>query len=217
MANYTVIGGDGKPYGPITESELRKWIAEGRLNAQSFAKGEGDAEYRALSTFPELADVFAPAALPSGIAPVLPMGVIDTKASDRVRVPAIGLMVSAIISVLFAAWNLISIVFFAPNLQEYSAVFQQMNNPQFENLMEKMMRFAYGPVGMATDAFQIIIAILIFTGALKMLKLRSYEFAFAAALLSVIPCISPCCGWIFGLIFGIWAMAVLGKARPNFS
>jgi GYF domain 2 len=217
MANYTVIGGDGKPYGPITEVELRKWIAEGRLNGQSFAKGEGDAEFRALSIFPELADVFAPAALPPGIAPVLAGGTDSKAASDKVRVPAIGLMVSAVISALFAAWNLISILFFAPNLQQYSAIFQQMNNPQFENLMEKMMHFAYGPVGIATDAFQILIAILIFTGALKMLNLRSYEFAFSAALLSVIPCISPCCGWIFGLIFGIWAMAVLGKAKPHFS
>jgi GYF domain 2 len=46
MANYTIIGGDGKQYGPITEGEIRKWIAEGRLNAQSLAKSESDAEFR---------------------------------------------------------------------------------------------------------------------------------------------------------------------------
>jgi uncharacterized membrane protein len=54
---YTIIGGDGKEYGPISEADLRKWIAEGRLNAQSLAKAESDAEFRPLSTFPELADV----------------------------------------------------------------------------------------------------------------------------------------------------------------
>jgi hypothetical protein len=80
-----------------------------------------------------------------------------------------------------------------------------------------MMQFAYGPVGIATDAFQILIAILIFTGSLKMMNLRSYEFAFSAALLSIIPCISPCCGWILGLIFGIWSLTVLGKAKSHFS
>jgi uncharacterized membrane protein len=65
MANYTIIGGDGKQYGPITGNELRKWISEGRLNAQSLAKADSDAEFRALATFPELADAFAPqAAMP---------------------------------------------------------------------------------------------------------------------------------------------------------
>src|SRR5271156_5546505 len=65
MANYTIIGGDGKQYGPISGDDLRKWISEGRLNAQSLAKAESDAEFRTLSTFPELADAFAPqAAMP---------------------------------------------------------------------------------------------------------------------------------------------------------
>ena len=55
MANYFIIGGDGKEYGPVTDADVRLWIAEGRLNAQSLAKGEGDAEFRALAQFPEFA------------------------------------------------------------------------------------------------------------------------------------------------------------------
>jgi hypothetical protein len=57
---YTIIGGDGKEYGPVSGEDLCKWIAEGRLNAQSLAKAESDAEFRPLSMFPELADVFVP-------------------------------------------------------------------------------------------------------------------------------------------------------------
>jgi hypothetical protein len=52
---YKIIGGDGQEYGPVTEEDLRKWIAEGRLSAQSLAKAESDAEFRPLSTFPEFA------------------------------------------------------------------------------------------------------------------------------------------------------------------
>ena len=59
---YKIIGGDGREYGPVTEAELRKWIAEGRLSAQSLAKAESDAEFRALATFPEFADAFGTAA-----------------------------------------------------------------------------------------------------------------------------------------------------------
>jgi uncharacterized membrane protein len=70
MANYTIIGGDGKQYGPITGDDLRKWISERRLNAQSLAKADSDAEFRALSTFPELADAFAPQAAEPSAPPV---------------------------------------------------------------------------------------------------------------------------------------------------
>jgi uncharacterized membrane protein len=66
---YIIIGGDGKEYGPVSGEDLRKWIAEGRLNAQSLAKAEGDAEFRPLSAFPEFADAFAPHA-PSPSAPL---------------------------------------------------------------------------------------------------------------------------------------------------
>lgn len=58
MANYIIIGGDGKEYGPVTDVDVRQWIAEGRLASSSLAKGEGDAEFRPLEKFPELFDCF---------------------------------------------------------------------------------------------------------------------------------------------------------------
>jgi uncharacterized membrane protein len=70
MANYLIIGGDGKEYGPVTDADVRQWIGEGRLNALSQVKAEGDAEFRALAQFPEFAEVFAPAAAPATIAPI---------------------------------------------------------------------------------------------------------------------------------------------------
>ena len=63
---YTIIGGDGKEYGSVLGEDLRKWIAEGRLNAQSRVKAESDAEWRPLLAFPEFADALAaPAAAPT--------------------------------------------------------------------------------------------------------------------------------------------------------
>lgn len=61
---YKIIGGDGQEYGPVSEADLCKWIAEGRLNGQSMAKAEGEAGFRPLSTFPEFAGALgtAPAA-----------------------------------------------------------------------------------------------------------------------------------------------------------
>src|SRR5262249_3342773 len=51
-------------------------------------------------------------------------------------------------------------------------------------------------------------AIYLFIGALQMLRMRSYPFALAAAILAVIPW-SP--GWILGLPFGIWSLVVLSR------
>src|ERR1700733_312579 len=69
MANYFIIGGDGKEYGPVTEADVRLWISEGRLSGESRAKAESDAEFRALAQFPEFAAAFA-AHAPATIAPV---------------------------------------------------------------------------------------------------------------------------------------------------
>jgi hypothetical protein len=207
---YFIIGGDGKQYGPISDADMRKWIAEGRLNGQSQARAESETEFRALSSFPEFAASLGIA--PPGIAP--PLGAMPgdrQAASGKVAVPAIGLIVSASISILAAIWNLIRLPAAAAQIQQYESMFQ--DNPQMEQFIQTMGRFATGPFGYGTAILQIIIAVLILVGAIKMKALRSYEFAYAAAILSVIPCISPCCGWILGLIFGIWAMIVL--AKPN--
>ena len=220
MANYTIIGGDGKQYGPITEGELRKWIAEGRLSAQSLAKGESDADFRPLSTFTEIADAFAAPPPPPGIAPMHPAGVGDRNAGlDQVRVPAIGLIVSSALSFVLSVYQLATIRSVGAQMQQINSMMSQANNnnPQVQQFMNTLIKFFSGPFGVANYLFQILIAILIFVGALKMLKLRSYEFAYAAAILAVIPCITPCCGWILGLIFGIWAMTALGKVKQHFS
>lgn len=71
MANYIIIGGDLKEYGPVNEADVQQWIAEGRLNAESRIKAETDAEFRALSQFPEFAAALqAQAPQPAMAAPV---------------------------------------------------------------------------------------------------------------------------------------------------
>ncbi len=54
---YRIIGGDKKEYGPVSAEDLRRWLAEGRLNAQSLVQAEGSTEWKPLSTFPELAEM----------------------------------------------------------------------------------------------------------------------------------------------------------------
>src|SRR4051812_34221074 len=54
MATYTIVGHDQKPYGPVTEEQLRQWIADGRVNDRTQVQIEGTSEWKPLSAFPEL-------------------------------------------------------------------------------------------------------------------------------------------------------------------
>ena len=51
---YTIIGGDGKEYGPIALEQIQQWIAQGRANGQTQVQKEGGT-FQPLSSHPELA------------------------------------------------------------------------------------------------------------------------------------------------------------------
>ena len=82
MANYKVIGGDLKQYGPVSAESLCKWIADGRLNAMSLVQVHGDIEWKQLSTFPEFADALALAGKPTTLS-APPPTVIPTAWLER--------------------------------------------------------------------------------------------------------------------------------------
>ena len=79
---YKIIGADQKEYGPVAAEQVRKWIAEGRANAQTRARaGESD-DWKPLSDFPEFADALA------ALAPVAPSSQRKTAAWDAERLAA---------------------------------------------------------------------------------------------------------------------------------
>ena len=67
---YKIIGANQIEYGPVAAPQLRAWITEGRADANTRAKLDGETEWRPLRQFPEFADLFAPP-LPSA-GPALP-------------------------------------------------------------------------------------------------------------------------------------------------
>lgn len=56
---FTIIGGDGKEYGPATVEQLRGWIAAGRANLETKAKAAGSDEWRRLGDYPEFSGATA--------------------------------------------------------------------------------------------------------------------------------------------------------------
>src|SRR5579862_5411522 len=121
---YFIIGGDGRQYGPISEADIRKWIAEGRLNQESQARAESETEFRALATFPEFAVPLGIA--PPGIAPPLGTVPVAGDAARRLTIPAIGLMITAILGMLLDILDL-----FLPStklMQSFLAGMQQQGD-----------------------------------------------------------------------------------------
>lgn len=55
---FTIIGADGKEYGPVSAEKLREWIASGRANAQTQCRREGEIAWSTLGSLPEFAGLF---------------------------------------------------------------------------------------------------------------------------------------------------------------
>jgi uncharacterized RDD family membrane protein YckC len=62
---YTIIGGDGKEYGPVTAAQIRAWMASGRASLDTQAKFLGTDEWKRLGDFPEFTGGVAPPLLDS--------------------------------------------------------------------------------------------------------------------------------------------------------
>jgi uncharacterized membrane protein len=68
---FTIIGGDGKEYGPVTVDQVRAWMAGGRANLTTKVKAVGTDTWKTIAEVPEITGSAAAAGAP-GI-PALPI------------------------------------------------------------------------------------------------------------------------------------------------
>ncbi|QJW95990.1 DUF1542 domain-containing protein [Frigoriglobus tundricola] len=135
-------------------------------------------------------------------------------AKSAVIVPAIGLIV-------VAAFGLLSIVSGIIQFPGLDAAFDEQidqveANPQFTAEQKKQQVQMWNQLRDVTKAawfplYGIIglVSILIFVGGFKLMNLSSPGLVYLSAILSFVPCVSGCC--FLGLVFGIWALVVMGK------
>lgn len=50
---FKILGADGRQYGPASVEDIRRYLAENRVNAQTLLLAEGGTEWKALGSFPE--------------------------------------------------------------------------------------------------------------------------------------------------------------------
>ena len=207
---YKIIGADQKEYGPVSAEQLRQWIAEGRVNAQTQIQAEGSPEWKPLGTYSEFAASF-PQAPPPSAAPGIAAAPVSTEAGQalarqKVSGPAIGLMITAALGCLLVILKIVALLTGYNNFQPPSGA---NLSPQLQQIQQWAIQMN-GTMGVVTGILGLAMCVLIFYGALQMQKLTNHGLCMAASIIAMVPCLSPCC--CIGLPIGIWALVVLSKA-----
>jgi TM2 domain-containing membrane protein YozV len=88
---YKIIGADGQPYGPVNAEQIRRWLAENRVNAQTLVQMEGSQEWKPLSSLPE----FAPE-LKTAPPPIAPPPTLAARASNKIPAGICGILLGSL-------------------------------------------------------------------------------------------------------------------------
>jgi TM2 domain-containing membrane protein YozV len=89
---YKIVGVDGQQYGPVSVEELRRWMADKRVNAQTLVQAEGSPEWKPLGSFSEFASELK--AVPPPIAP--PPSTIAARASNKIPAGICGILLGSL-------------------------------------------------------------------------------------------------------------------------
>ena len=122
-------------------------------------------------------------------------------------------MVVSILNIILALWSLIQMMFFSPNLQQINSELAQLNNPQIEQFVQKMLHLMYGPLGIVNVFFELAISALIFAGAKKMKSLAKLRIFPGCRQPVMVPCLTPCCGYRAGP--GFWHLGAGGFEKAG--
>jgi len=88
---YKIIGVDGQSYGPVNAEQLRRWLAENRVNAQTLVQIEGAPDWKPLNSIPEFAPELK--TVPPTIAPP---PVFAARASNKIPAGVCGILLGSL-------------------------------------------------------------------------------------------------------------------------
>ena len=89
---YKVIGIDGRQYGPANAEQIRRWLAENRVHAQTLVQTEGALEWKPLGSFPEFASELK--MVPPPVAP--PLSTVSARASSKIPAGIFGILLGSL-------------------------------------------------------------------------------------------------------------------------
>lgn len=143
-------------------------------------------------------------------AAIMPGKSNEEYAREKVRTPAILLMITGVINALVGvvAGSMMPALFFG---MREEIEMEMAKDPELSPELIEVVINLYGWGGIVFAVISLIVGSLAIMGAIRMLSLRSWELGLFAAILSVIPCFQSC--WLMSLPVGIYAIVVLCDAR----
>jgi len=139
---------------------------------------------------------------------------IIARAKERIKTPAVLLLIVGIIAALVSLYNIVSIFTLD---QQFANIEAQWDNdpnmkPQQKQDMKQMLNTYKNvakvlvPVGVVCGLITATITII---GSVKIMNLKGKGLGTAGSILSMIPIVSGCC--CLGIPVGIWVLIAMGK------
>jgi len=103
---FTILGTDGKEYGPVSEAKIAEWIAAGRANLQTQARHSNETEWKTLGDFAEFNATMPPPAVAGTATAMAPASVAPAAAGRELAGRWLRLgaaLLDSIIGTMFAA------------------------------------------------------------------------------------------------------------------
>jgi TM2 domain-containing membrane protein YozV len=91
---YRIIGIDGQQYGPVPAEQIRRWLVEGRVNAQTVAQLEGTQDWKPLVSFAEFAPEFR--APPGSVLVPPPLAASHPRAGNKIAAGICGILLGSL-------------------------------------------------------------------------------------------------------------------------
>ncbi|MCS6863685.1 MAG: hypothetical protein RMJ56_01650 [Gemmataceae bacterium] len=137
-------------------------------------------------------------------------------ARNRVLGPAIGLLITGVLGFVLAAVNAVQFHQFDELWEkEMKKIEDDPNIPANQkqeqlDILEKVGKMIK-PIIIPQAILTALLSLIILLAGVNLLKLTSPGLVKTGAVLSFIPCLSPCC--FLGLVFGIWTLVVMNRAE----
>ncbi len=120
---------------------------------------------------------------------------------QQVQGPAIGLVITGVLGILFALFRMLGSLF--------GFGLSAMRNLSDLGPGASYARYLVGGAGVIFGIIILATSIFVIWGALQMKQLRGWTLSVVASIVAMVPCLGPCC--LVGIPIGIWALVVLMK------
>jgi uncharacterized membrane protein YjgN (DUF898 family) len=193
---FTILGGDGKEYGPVSADQIRVWLSQNRANLDTRLKAAGSEEWRRLGDIPE----FAAGPGASGGAGLLPTTTADGSPSAPVtasevvppskleftgdwteyfKIWIVNVLLTVVTLGIYAAWAKVrKRRYFYANTKVFGHTFEYLANPVkifYGNMIVVGVFAIYALVGAISPLFQVPI-MLLFAIAAPWFIVRAFAF-----------------------------------------